>query len=273
MRTLVPILLIIHYVLSATVPFPATLNQRSLDHLTVENTCRWTNCDEPCPTGFSMVSRQGGAKHEMLWDHNHCGDKGMQYFCCPDNADRPLCNWRGHNNSGKCKAGCKKGEVEVGTLRTGCKTGFQSACCTLVTAVEAYGEYPRSRDRSSHAACPRSHPRFLFAASAGFGGEMKCDSGAKSFCCTSEVRPFTNCKWHQKATHLRLDGVCEASCPVGQIKLGMQRGSCPAGEEAYCCEGPPRPSPTPSPSPSPPPSPPPPSFGPQLREFQLNLQL
>lgn len=126
----------------------------------------------------------------MMWDHTHCGEKGMQYFCCPSNIDTPTCTWRGHKNSGRCKPGCNSGEVEVGSLRMGCKTGHQTACCTSVTAVEAYGQCkwvgkdplcsiadPRSRDRSSHADCPESHPHFIFAASAGFGGETMCDTG------------------------------------------------------------------------------------------------
>jgi chitinase len=101
--------------------------------------CRWANCGENCPAGFKTVPRDG--TDLMMTDDTHCPmNPGTQsLFCCPSDWTLPTCTWRGHRNSGYCKAGCSDGEVEVGTLKVGCKKSHQSACCVDSAPVKAYG--------------------------------------------------------------------------------------------------------------------------------------
>jgi hypothetical protein len=65
----------------------------------------------------------------------------------------------------------------------------------------------------------------------------------KSFCCKNPTpEPFQNCGWHMKETHLLSQGKCETSCPIDQIKVGMddmdesEQSTC-KGPAAYCCRG------------------------------------
>lgn len=85
--------------------------------------------------------------------------------------------------------------------------------------------------------------------------------GAKSYCCKEVFRPFTNCAWYKKETRLRPDWECEPSCPAGYMKLGIQRGDCTSGEQAYCCRGD---------SSDPPPAPP---KSAKVQEFEDALEL
>lgn len=147
-------------------------------------TCRWTNCNEVCPPGYVPVPRQGGAPNEKMWDHTHCGGVGQQLFCCPSEIQQPTCTWRGHRNTGYCGvSGCPPGEVEVGSLTVGCKESHQRACCFGSLGVAAYGQCKwygtasRCSASGKHAACGKDFPDFIFAASAGFGGEQTCRSG------------------------------------------------------------------------------------------------
>lgn len=67
---------------------------------------------------------------------------------------------------------------------------------------------------------------------------LRHGAGAKSYCCKSIPKAFTNCAWYTKETHqIKLDDWCEASCPPNSIKLGRQRGDCSYGQGAYCCKG------------------------------------
>jgi chitinase len=266
-----PFLLLVATVLSSArslhrPAIPAELIRRD-DDLKIQTTCRWTNCGEGCPAGFTPVLRADGNRGEVMWDHTHCYEQGMQTFCCPGvSTEWPTCRWSGHKNSGKCQPGCPAGEVEVGTLNFGCKSGHQSACCTHSYAVAAYGQcgwvvtgglfcsLPSSPGGHSAAPCPDSHPQFIFSAKAGFGGEVPCvlgelfyyippsrqpltPVGEKNYCCTSETKLWKNCGWHNKETSRFPQDVCEPSCPKNQVLLGMQKGECSEGEAAYCCEG------------------------------------
>jgi chitinase len=264
---------------------PQSLDRRDslYDQTTLESTCRWTNCGEPCPPNFVAIPR-GDSKTEKMWDHTHCIVRtGLQTFCCPDTPGNPTCNWRGHHNSGHCTPGCSEGEWEVGTLKLGCKTKHQSACCSSSLAVEAYsqckwvGEAPHCSLPGHRPGCPDDYPEFIFSASSGYGGEQTCDSGrsqsmahcsdnqcttgSKSYCCQRKLKPMENCAWYTKETHLLNPDYCEPSCPNGHIKLGIQPGDCSLGEGAYCCAGPAAPA-----------APPPPDKSERVLHFELAVK-
>ncbi|GLA32131.1 hypothetical protein AnigIFM63326_011270 [Aspergillus niger] len=206
--------------------------------------CRWTNCGDDCPSGFKEVPRDG-TKLTMT-DTTGCSPSREHKFCCPaSDTDFPTCTWRGFHNTGFCKAGCKDGEAEVGSLKEGCRTSHQSACCTVTSSTKSYskckwfGGSPGCAGSGKNHSCPDDYPNFLFADSNGAGGEQTCSSGRKSYCCTEIPDEFTDCKWYQKDTTVWGPDsyFCETSCPTEYIRLGMEAGSCGYNMQAYCCGG------------------------------------
>ncbi|GKZ36090.1 hypothetical protein AbraIFM66950_006997, partial [Aspergillus brasiliensis] len=206
--------------------------------------CRWTNCGDECPSGFKEVPRDG--TELTMTDTTGCSPSREHKFCCPaSDTDFPTCTWRGFHNTGFCSAGCKDGEAEVGSLKEGCHTSHQSACCTVTSSTKAYskckwfGGSPHCAASGKNHSCPDDYPNFLFADSNGAGGEQTCSSGRKSYCCTEIPEEFTDCKWYQKDTTVWGPDsyFCETSCPTDYIRLGMEAGSCGYNMEAYCCGG------------------------------------
>lgn len=153
-----------------------------------EITCRWSNCNEQCPIGFVSVPRKGGAEGELMVDGSRCNNNEFMRLCCPSNEVQPECRWRGISKTGNCKPGCHEEEVEVWSVRVGCKSGHQSACCTTSTAsMEAYencqwvGELPDCwlREGALHPkeTCNKDFPIRIVEGSAGFGGQERCRTG------------------------------------------------------------------------------------------------
>jgi hypothetical protein len=166
------------------------------------STCRWTNCNENCPSGFVEVPRKSGVNGEMIWEHTQCHGHGLTKFCCPPHPDMTSCYWRGFSNSGKCTPGCaiRKGNygAEVGTTTAGCtKSGYQSVCCTTpqsreaTASVLAYyqcgwysaGNFRKNEKRElcsepdKSFACPEERPKLVADSNLGFGGEVECLEG------------------------------------------------------------------------------------------------
>ncbi|KAH7074191.1 hypothetical protein FB567DRAFT_191319 [Paraphoma chrysanthemicola] len=235
---------------------PAALNPRNIDAMVADNTCRWTNCNQNCSPGFVSVARSGGARGEMMWDHTYC-DRGLSRFCCPANVPQPVCTWRGHSNSGRCKPACQIGEAEVWTIKLGCKSGHQSACCKTDTpSMQAYahcrweGAAPNCWGSSQFEPNPVcSTPLFSQAAvkaPAGFGGADTCSKGSMTYCCRHPdfqnfLPPaFSQCFWSKDifaGPHNPM--ACNADCPENHIKLAVHPRNCAksGGYEALCCRG------------------------------------
>ena len=213
--------------------------------------CRWSSCFEGCPSGFKEVQRDG--HKEIMMDTNICNDQGHGFarLCCPSSHPLPTCTWRGHRNSGKCKPGCENGEVEVGSLSLGCKSGYQSACCTSSDVTKAYGEclWTDCLDNDdAKSACKNT----MATSAQGWGGHKSCKTGkTRALCCPEEPpAPFaTTCKWVPKNGHLSgggLDNICEGACPQDAVKLSLSLGfhevpgrktAC-YGYNAFCCSDP-----------------------------------
>ncbi|EAT80218.1 hypothetical protein SNOG_12405 [Parastagonospora nodorum SN15] len=65
MFTILLYILLISADLARCVAVPAELLTRNDDAMTIERTCRWSNCDERCPVGFVVVPRTGkGARKD-----------------------------------------------------------------------------------------------------------------------------------------------------------------------------------------------------------------
>ncbi|KAH3913912.1 hypothetical protein HBH56_095970 [Parastagonospora nodorum] len=190
MFTILLYILLISADLARCVAVPAELLTRNDDAMTIERTCRWSNCDERCPVGFVVVPRtgKGARKDEVMGDALQCNGRGRSIFCCPSSLPQPTCGWRGHHNSGGCTPGCNAGEAEVWSIAWGCKTGHQSACCTTNTpSIEAYnncqwkGPYfwcsGPSKEGPGKYLCNPEFPNVAVRSRVEFGGERACFYG------------------------------------------------------------------------------------------------
>ncbi|KAJ5713893.1 Glycoside hydrolase superfamily [Penicillium malachiteum] len=221
-----------------------------------DNYCRFINCGETCPSGFSEITREDNKKQLML-DSAECvtGSKQTQTLCCPTLSTLPTCQWRGFNG-GKCKGGCDSGEAEVGTNTAGCRSGYQSACCTIVDSIEPWSECAWISACESDDTCPSGYDKFVVGSRQGWGGRKKC-SGSKNYnyCCkTSIPDAFTNCAWTGRELQGTSSIYCSDACPSGAIRIveesfsisttsvpltnpDAKTAGCVYGNEAYCCNG------------------------------------
>lgn len=211
--------------------------------------CRFTNCGETCPAGFTTVVR-GDKKSQLMLDGSQCwpGSGLTQTLCCPTSTDVPTCQWRGFHNNGKCKGGCNSGEAEVGTNSAGCKSGYQSACCTTTSSTKPYSECAWTSSCESDDTCPSGYSNFIVGSRAGWGGRKKSCSGKKkyNYCCADSVPDaFTNCAWAGFEVAFKNEKYCSDTCPSGTIRIAEQDDfgqtpnveNCIWGKEAYCCGG------------------------------------
>lgn len=217
--------------------------------------CRFINCGEVCPSGFTSVTRADKTSQLML-DSTECapGAGGTQTLCCPTSTEVPTCQWRGFHNNGHCKGGCNDGEAEVGTVSAGCRSGYQSACCTTTSSTKPWSQCAWTSSCESDNTCPSGYPNFVVGSRDGWGGRPSCKgSETYNYCCSGSAPPdaFTNCAWHGHETTFVNTRYCSDSCPSGSIRIAEQTinlffgndqtghtTDCYAGNEAYCCSGP-----------------------------------
>ncbi|KAE8150988.1 hypothetical protein BDV25DRAFT_129159 [Aspergillus avenaceus] len=219
-----------------------------------EQYCRFVNCGEVCTSGWTEVTRADKKKNLML-DSTTCppGMKQTQTLCCPTSTDVPTCRWRGFHNNGKCKGGCNDDEVEIGTVGKGCKSGYQSACCTKTKSVEPWSKCQWTSDCKSDKTCPSGYPNFVVGSRDGWGGRKSC-SGKKNYnyCCSGDSVPdaFQECEWKGHGIKFTNENWCSTHCPAGSIRIAEQvintmwnndktahTSDCYYGNEAYCCSG------------------------------------
>ncbi|KAK8859535.1 glycoside hydrolase [Apiospora arundinis] len=219
--------------------------------------CRWTNCGEECPNGFSQIARDD-KRSEVMLDASACsaaGNKGIRLFCCPS-SNKPTCRWRGHHNTGKCKGGCASGEVEVNSISAQCRSGHQAACCTNTESTAPWGECKWTGCTNDAGKCPSDFPNFVVSAPSGTGGLERC-SNTRNYCCkgSSVPKAFEKCGWDAKPAQSSngKSDYCMASCSAGQIPIatdtiddvtgahwghGTNMAHCSTGYKAFCCAGP-----------------------------------
>lgn len=83
--------------------------------------CRWTDCGQPCPAGWSMVTRADKWKRyddQPMTDSTFCMGLGYRSWCCPPSSPLPKCGWYSFNN-GRCSAGCPDGMLEIASTGAG----------------------------------------------------------------------------------------------------------------------------------------------------------
>ncbi|KAH5383238.1 hypothetical protein HBI33_117070 [Parastagonospora nodorum] len=168
MFTILLYILLISADLARCVAVPAELLTRNDDAMTIERTCRWSNCDERCPVGFVVVPRtgKGARKDEVMGDALQCNGRGRSIFCCPSSLPQPTCGWRGHHNSGGCTPGCNAGEAEVWKAYSNCQWKGPYFWCPG-PSKEGPGKY----------LCNPEFPNVAVRSRVEFGGEPACFYG------------------------------------------------------------------------------------------------
>ncbi|KAE8131505.1 hypothetical protein BDV38DRAFT_290072 [Aspergillus pseudotamarii] len=89
--------------LAAALGIKLTNNDKSQDQY-----CRFTNCGEVCPSGFTEVA-WADKKKDLMLDSTTCppGKSQTQTLCCPTSTEAPTCRWRGfHNNECQWTESC-----------------------------------------------------------------------------------------------------------------------------------------------------------------------
>ncbi|KAJ5240268.1 hypothetical protein N7468_004887 [Penicillium chermesinum] len=225
--------------------------------------CRWSNCFEGCPTGWTPVSRTdpGARTDEKMWDNTGCGGVGQHTFCCPPDSELPKCGWYTHNN-GNCDSQCPSGYVEVGSNFKYCsnnKNDYQAACCTKDTdSMKLYSQC----DWAGHAPdCDKgecsSGQSLLVSSSTGSGGNychatkvkytMNGNEGTewqeRKYCCDDDTdSKWEDCEWYDDIGMASADGIvdgyCHSGCPNDRVRIAMDQhgGGCKGdGGRARCC--------------------------------------
>ena len=255
-------------VLGETVGRKVTSLQLDLqkDSLEVKKThlqCRWTNCFEDCPSGWSRVDRTdpGARTDEKMWDTTGCGGDGMHTFCCPPDSDQPKCGWYTHNN-GNCDSECPSGYVEVGSNFQHCsnnKNDYQAACCTTDTAsMKLYSQcdWAGGAPDCDKGECANDQS-LLVSSTTGSGGNYCNPTKVKytwngnegteweerKYCCGDDTdSKWEDCEWYDNVGLAAADGVvdgyCYSGCPNDRVRIAMDQhgGGCKGeGGRAKCC--------------------------------------
>jgi chitinase len=237
--------------LSITLADTATGSQETQDQY-----CRFINCGETCPNGFTTIVRDDD-KGQIVLDSTEClSPSDVQTLCCPTSTEVPRCQWRGFHNSGHCNGGCNSGEAELGTINAGCSSGYQSACCAITASTTPWANCQWTSGCESDNTCPSGYSNYVAGSRNGWGGLSACNEGENyNYCCAGSVPdPFTNCDWHGGvAPQPPNSRLCSDACPSGSIRIAEEQvllmwgynqqprntdSDCVWGHEALCCSGP-----------------------------------
>lgn len=240
------------------------------DHITDTtnyDTCKWSNCGEPCPAKWRMIPREDkwrNDKNEYMLDATGCNGAGVRSWCCPP-TKAPKCGWFSFNN-GHCNSRCPEWAVEIGSTQAGCKnteTDYQAACCTTtdeevneLTSMSLYktcrwGEAPDCD--SGGCTFISRNPELLVESATGSGGSY-CMAGdvykdgvfpkrqhtERKLCCMKEekTRKWDNCKWHNNIGLATNGQRCRSGCPDQTVRVAMDtyNDDCYAhGGRSFCC--------------------------------------
>lgn len=216
-------------------PPPADFVYRDLPQ-----SCTWAACGQECPPGYKMIYRN--SDKEAIFGAT-CSVGGTSKLCCPADQELPTCEWRGHRTSGICKAGCNDGEAELGGIDAGCRSGYQSACCTINGPTKPWGVCAWTTGTcglGEKQECPPERPHRVAGAAQAWGNVPRCGIGSteRSYCCTNPPPDdFKKCSWTTEVEN-REGKYCDA-CRDDQVKLAERStGICLTPSEALCCNRP-----------------------------------
>ncbi|KAG2001597.1 hypothetical protein GB937_010039 [Aspergillus fischeri] len=232
------------------------------------DTCKWSNCGEPCPSGWQMIKREDEwrrSSNDYMLDSTGCNGVGYRSWCCPPTT-APKCGWYSFNN-GHCSSGCPSGSVEVGSTREGCKNyefDYQAACCTIqdsdgseITSMALYNtcEWAASPlcDTGVCSFKGTTKPTELVKSGTGSGGVYCLPNGKmeqtvfpkgqlseRKLCCNTNeaTRKWEKCEWHNNIGLGKPGQDCYSGCPKDTIRVAMNtynHGCYARGGQAFCC--------------------------------------
>ncbi|KAL8378735.1 hypothetical protein RB599_008513 [Gaeumannomyces hyphopodioides] len=217
--------------------------------------CRWSNCGEGCPAGFTTVQRHDDSSwgEQIMLDRSGCRrDGGDRVFCCPASKPQPSCGWFDFNN-GRCGASygskCPPewslisqqrnvqqwGEIAgySGDCNNGREGFYQVACCSVTESTKLYGRCEWNGRANECANGENVHNcdnydkmNYLEVLAWSGSGTSSCyyDGGRsrkdRPYCCEPPETDlkWEGCEWRKVKRHD--DGFCEAECS-GDVKVAV----------------------------------------------------
>lgn len=236
--------------------------------------CKWSNCGDYCPAGWSMMTRDDGwntTANEIMLDDFACTSPHARRLCCPSGEKAPKCGFYSFLG-GKCDGKCPSGYREVGSLERGCRSGYQAACCTMEDDTKKLLNATRLYDNCDWATTPDCNSgKCTFAGSAwptefvtstSGGGAAYCHLDhdkthwsddisfwkyvfqRRKYCCDTSDKNSTwgTCTWRDDVETYGTTGKkCMSGCKSNEIKVALEGGEeCigpGGGAKAYCCTG------------------------------------
>jgi GH18 family chitinase len=226
----------------------------------VHQQCKWTNCFENCPAGWTLIARSdsGARKGEGMLDNASCGRRGDHLFCCPPDSPLPTCGWYGHRN-GKCngRGNCPEKTVEIGSHSRDCENNnYQAACCTFDTpSMKLYSQCTWAESpKCDEGVCPNT---LVAESSTGSGGDyckwktfkytwngQEATYQERKYCCDQkDDTKWEDCEWFDNVgifsvDSAAVDGYCASGCPNDRVRVALEtRNGCEGdGGRARCCK-------------------------------------
>jgi GH18 family chitinase len=223
--------------------------------------CRWSNCGDDCPSGWSRIRRtdKGARGGEHMWDNTGCAE-GQHTFCCPPDAELPKCGWYTHNN-GNCDSECPSGYVEVGSNFQHCsnnKNDYQAACCTTDTSsMKLYSQCDWAGDAPKCGKGQCKDSQSVVALSTTGSGGNYCNPSSvtytltgqdatyeeRKYCCDQDDNvKWSDCQWYDalgiSESVFQVIGFCDNNCPSDRVRVALDQhgGDCKGdGGRAKCC--------------------------------------
>lgn len=227
--------------------------------------CKWTNCQDGCPSGWQLMKREDEHAHDGEWmfDGSGCDGVGIHALCCPSTETLPTCGWWTlPNRGGNCNPECPEGYKEVGSNSQYCDNSYQAACCSLKDSDNNYLRAMELYEGCEWAEAPlcdwgvctfqgSAWPTELVDSYTGNGGaicnvrsynpnDRTIDVQERKYCCdtATESRTWSNCEWVK--TGLGSAGArCYPNCPSGKTRVALDTwgDDCrTSGARAYCCD-------------------------------------
>ncbi|RLL97667.1 hypothetical protein CFD26_105658 [Aspergillus turcosus] len=226
----------------------------------VHQQCKWTNCFENCPAGWTLIARSDGGEREGegMVDNTSCGRHSNHLFCCPPDAPLPTCGWYGHRN-GKCdgRGKCPANTVEVGSNGQHCNNNnYQAACCTFDTpSMKLYSQCTWAESpKCEEGVCLNS---LVAESSTGSGGDycrwktfrytwngQEATYQERKYCCDEkDDTKWEDCEWFDNvgifpADSAAVEGYCASGCPSDRVRVALEtRNGCEGdGGRVRCCK-------------------------------------
>lgn len=206
------------------------------------------------------------ADDEIMLDTTACTSPHGRRLCCPPSETAPSCGWYSFKG-GKCVGECPTGYSEVGSVGSGCRSGYQAACCTTENSDKKLLNSTRLYEACEWAESPACYngkctfagspwPTDFVDSTTGSGAAVcyssshdytiywSDDSSKRKYCCDTSNTNMTwgTCTWRDDYGNFGTSGKkCMSGCQSNEVKIAMEGGlECSGkggGAKSYCCTG------------------------------------